>query len=360
MINLRLQCIVYSAFLIILNIVEAEQAKSTFSVEELKNLASTIEAAEKRLHNIKIESKAWVETKADLSDPCEPWQRTPIYISSTAWFTGNWSYQRWNSQRRMFESHVEGKARVDFHKEVLEWENGAAPYLERNYSASFYGQSGRYVNHSISHSGKVFHINKWRVLRNAPHQLRSEWYRKMVGIKASLNFHFSSEEQALSRVFQYVADPNSVLKNGEPDPNLALKNTELEVTFQKLRGVECINISFKGKRFRESYWLDLNRDFALLKYESIRDDIDGNEVLVNSIDVRKLDEVAENIWWPMEVYFVSSPFGVGNPWKRIVYRASNIVANDPNFADSIFTVPIPEGYLVDEAEYKTVYTGPCF
>lgn len=349
MINLKLQCIVYSAFLIILNVVEAEQPKSTFSVEELKNLASTIEAAEKRLHNIKIESKAWVETKADLSDPCEPWQRTPIYISSTAWFTGNWSYQRWNSQLRMFESHVEGKARVDFHKEVLEWENGAAPYLERNYSASFDGQYGRYINNWNSHSGKVFHINKWRVLGNAPHQLRSEWYRKMVGIKASLNFHFSSEEQALSRLFQYVADPNS-----------ALKNTELGVTCQKLRGVECINISLKGKRFRESYWLDPNRDFALLKHESIREDIDGNEVLVNSVDVRKLDEVAKNIWWPTEAYFVHCPRETDKPWKRIVYRASNVVANDPNFADSIFTVPIPEGYLVDEAEYKTVYTGPCF
>lgn len=80
-------------------------------------------------------------------------------------------------------------------------------------------------------------------------------------------------------------------------------------------------------------------------------------MIVNSIDVRKLDEVAENIWWPVEAYYISAGFGVGNPWKRIVYRATKVVANDHNFADSIFKVPIPEGYLVDEAEYKTVYTG---
>lgn len=357
MINLKLQYIVYLAFLIILNVVQAEQTKLTLSVEELKYLATEIKAAEKRLHNIKIESEAWVEEKADLSDPCEPWQRTPIYISSTAWFTGNWSYQRWNSQRRMFESHIEGKARVDFHKEVLEWENGAAPYLESNYSVSFDGQYGRYIRNSTSYGGKVFHINKWRVLPDVPHQLRSKSYQRVVGIKAFLNFHFRSEEEKFSSLFQYVADPNYALKNGEADPNFAVKNTELEVTFQKIRGVECINISLKGKRYRESWWLDPNRDFALLKHENTRNDKDGSEVLVDSIDVRKLNKVAENIWCPVEVYFVTAPFGIGNSWKRTVYRAINVVANDPNFSDSIFTVPIPEGYSVDGTEYKTVYTG---
>jgi len=344
MINIKLQCVVYSAFLIILNVVQAKQPKSSFSIEELKNLASIIKAAEKRLHNIKIESEAWVEEKSDLYDPCEPWQRSLTYISSTAWFEGN----------------LEGKARVDFHKEVLEWKNGAAPYFEKNYSASFDGQYGRYINNSTSHSGKVFHINKWRVLPDAPRQLRSRWYKKMIGINASLNFHFSSEEESFSSQLQYFAYPNRALrslKDAGLDPNFAIKNTELEITFHELRGVECLNISMKGKGFRKSWWLDPNRGFALLKHESARNDKDGNEVLVNSIDVRKLDEAAKNIWWPVEVYFVSSPFGVGNPWERIVYRATNVVANDPNFSNSIFMVPIPEGYLEDKAEYKTVYMG---
>jgi len=328
MINLKLQCIVYSAFLIILSGVQAEQPKSTLSVEDIKYLAHEIKAAEKSLHNIKIESEAWVEEKADLSNSSEPWQRTPTYISSTAWFKGN----------------REGKVRVDFHKEVLKWENGAAPHLEKNYSASFDGQYGRY-------------INKYSVLPNAPHQLMSKWYQKMVGINASLNFHFSGEEESFSSLFQYAADPNFTPKIGKTDPNFAIKNTELEITFQDLRGVGCINISLKGKRFRESWWLDPNRGFALSKHENARTDKDGKEVIVDSIDVKKLDEVAKNIWWPVEVHFVSAPFGVGNPWKRIVYHATNVVANDPNFADSIFTVPIPKGYLSDNAEYKTVYTG---
>jgi len=154
MIKLKLQCIVYSVFLIVLNSVQAERLKSTLSVEELKYLVPEIKAAEKRLHNIKIESEAWVEEKTDLSNPCEPWKRTPTYISSTAWFDGN----------------REGRARVDFHKKVLKWEKGAAPYLESNYSASFDGKHGRYIKNSTSHSGKVFHINNYSVLPDAPHE----------------------------------------------------------------------------------------------------------------------------------------------------------------------------------------------
>jgi hypothetical protein len=347
MINLKLQCIVYSAFLIILNVVQAEQPKSTFSVEELKNLASTIEVTEKRLRNIKIESEAWVETKADLSDPCEPWQRTPICLSSTVWFTGDYrSSWTWFYPQDKSEKPIEGKARLDIHKIVLGWENGAAPYLKRNYSVSFDGQCGRYIYNWDSYGGKVFRINKYHVSPNAPNELKGGWWHKMVGINASLNFHFSNEQLGFS----------GQLKNAA-DPNLALKNAELEVNFQKLTGIGCINMSLKGKRFRKNWWLDPNRGFALLKHESARNDKDGNEVLTNSIDVRRLDKVAENIWWPVEVYFVSSPFGIANPWKRIVYRATNVVANDPNFHDSIFMVPVPEGYLVDEAEYKTIYTG---
>ena len=45
---------------------------------------------------------------------------------------------------------------------------------------------------------------------------------------------------------------------------------------------------------------------------------------------------------------MSCPRETDKPWKRIVYRASNVVANDPNFDENIFTVPFPEGYLIDD------------
>jgi hypothetical protein len=330
MINLKLQCIVCSVFFILSNVAYAEQPKSVLSARELKDIVPKIKLAEEKLHNIKIESEAWVEIRTNINDPYDYWQRTPTYISSTAWFDLN---------------HKD-KARVDFHKEVLKWTNGPDPYLERSYSISFDGQHGKYIDNSAYHSGKVFHTKKYHVLSDVPHELSSGWYQKMIGISASLNFHFDGEPWGFSDYFQKAAEPN-----------FALGNAELEFIYQKLNGTECVKMSAKGKRFQKSWWLDPACGFALLRHENTRIDKNGNEVVVDLVEVRKLDKIAENIWWPVEVYFVSSPAGVGNPWERVVYHATNVVANDPNFDNSIFTVPIPKGYSTDKAERKTVYTG---
>lgn len=50
------------------------------------------------------------------------------------------------------------------------------------------------------------------------------------------------------------------------------------------------------------------------------------------------------------------PYETGKPWKRIVYRASKVVANDPNFDESVFTVPFPEGYKVEDKIEGRTYT----
>lgn len=330
MINVKLQYILCLTFLITLNVAYAEQPESILSAKELKDIVPKIRVAEEQMRNIKIESEAWVEIKANLNDPYDYWQRTPTYISSTAWFDLN---------------HKD-KARVDFHQEVIKWENGPAPYLERKYSVSFDGQQGKYINNSAYHSGKAVNINKYSISPGVPHELSSGWYQKMIGIKASSNFHFNSEPWGFSNYFQKAAEPN-----------VAVENAKLDFVYQELRGAKCVKMSVKGEKFHKSWWLDPDRGFALLKHENIRTDKDGNEVMVGSIDVTKLSEVAKGVWWPMEVYFINAPAGVGNSWERIVYHATNVVANDPNFDDSIFTVPIPEGYSVDEAEYKTIYTG---
>ena len=66
--------------------------------------------------------------------------------------------------------------------------------------------------------------------------------------------------------------------------------------------------------------------------------------------VSKLKEVAPRIWWPMEAYVESDPgpHQPEEPHTRTVYNASNVVANDPNFDDGIFTVVFPDGYLIDD------------
>ena len=101
-------------------------------------------------------------------------------------------------------------------------------------------------------------------------------------------------------------------------------------------------------RARISYWLDPARGFALLGHDNISIRKDGSEQVSTRIRVTKLKEVTPGMWWPIEATLISSPLKPGDPYSRTVYRASNVVANDPNFDESIFTVPFPDGYLIDD------------
>jgi hypothetical protein len=75
---------------------------------------------------------------------------------------------------------------------------------------------------------------------------------------------------------------------------------------------------------------------------------DGHEELVDFVKVTKLEKVSPGIWWPVEIIDVSRPYENGKPWRKVVYLASNVVVNDPNFDESIYTVPFPKGYLIDD------------
>ncbi len=300
---------------------QAEESRSALSITELTDLAPKIEAVESSLINIKLDSEVWVETKADLSDPCEPWQRTPIYASCTAWFEG----------------HPEGRVRVDMHKQVLKWRDGAAPYGESSYSAGFDGQYGRVVHHTTGHSGKTHLIKEGKIFPDAPNCLTTGWCEGFTGRAFSLNFFFSEEGYTFSDLFRWADDPNTkVLSSFE----------FMREVFQR---VKCIKMASRGtKRSQQSWWLDPSRGFALLGYKWTGVYEDGSERLIRFIKVSTLKKVAPGIWWPTQVTSVRASFEPGEPYRRFVYRASNVVANDPNFADSIFTVPFPDGYLIDD------------
>ena len=312
-------------FLILLStsIVQAERSKLILSVEDVNALIPEIEAVERRLINLKVESEAWVETKADLSDPCELWQRTTIYVASTAWFDGR----------------PKGKARIDVHKQVTKWIDGAAPYAERSYSLGFDGHYGRVVNHTTGHSGKTFPSKKGERLPHAPKQLRAKWLGTCTGWQFSNIFFFNDEEEdmSFSRFFRTAISP------------AALEAKAFEVALEEFEGVECIIFGTGEKKWGHiSYWLDPSRGFALLGHDNISIREDSSEWVSTRIRVNKLKEVTPGIWWPMEAYVESDPLNPGEPYTRTVYRASNVVANDPNFDENIFTVPFPEGYLIDD------------
>lgn len=298
----------------------AQQAE-LLSAEELKLLACRITAAQTRLSNIKIESEMWVETKRDLQDPCEPWERTPIYVSASTWLNGL----------------ANSKAKVEVHKHVVKTAQSPYPYSESSYSVGFDGEYGTIAYHTQGRPGKTLPHQEGKILLDRPKLLNSDWCERFTGRRFTSYFFFEGRGFTFSDLFE-----------GADDPNTAVPSC-FEFMRTSFQGVPCIKIASKGRyRFRKSWWLDPSRGFALLGHEYIRIMEEGAEHLRLRIHVTKLKEIGDGIWWPTEAYQTSEPFGVGEPWERSVYRALNVVANDPNFDESIFTVPFPDGYLIDD------------
>ena len=304
-------------------ITQAEEPKIILSAEEIDALIPEVEAAEEKpFLNLKVESELWVETKADLSDPNEPWQRTPIYVSCTGWFGGGSN---------------KDKKRVDVHKQVLRWQEGAAPYIEESYSVGFNGQHGRILRHTTTHSGKTHHTKKGKLQADVPEQLKDNFLGSCTGEYFTFSSFFNSEAyRTFSKLFRACTTP------------AALEAKAFECALEEFQGIPCIKFGSGEKPWgRESWWIDQSRGFSLLGYEHITTR-DGNDRLISRIKIEELKEVADGIWWPMEVSSISRPYEAGKPWRRFVYRASNVVANAPDFDENVFTITFPDGYTIDD------------
>ena len=313
--------VIFFAILCFTLILYATETGFILSPEELKEIAIKIERVEKSISNIKIKAQSSLETKNNFYDTNEPWQETPIYQSYTVWVCAG----------------AERKARLDVNDRISEWVDGPAPYGQESYSISFDGQQGRRIRHTFGPIGESHPVKRGEVLTDAPESLKHGF---SSGVFYSLPF-FDAELYKFSELFKLAADPNS------------------EVSFDKFsleqfQGSECIKVS--SEKYGISYWLDRSHGFALRGKKTIAQHENGHEELLNFVKVTKLEEVADGVWWPTQVTSVRAPFEPNEPYKRFIYRASNVVANDPNFDESIFTVPFPEGYKIEDKVEGRTYT----
>jgi hypothetical protein len=307
--------------------IQQGQAKEPISVAQLEELGIQTKTAEKKLHNLKVCSDLWVEKNNNPKDPCAVWQQTPIYVSSTMWSDGR----------------PGGRIRVDVHKQVLEgWMTNEkrGPYSERSFGDSFDGATGRSIVKTNGFLGKVVPAKEGVITTKKPQSLDSSWSRQYTGREFTMNFfQLNSQGTLLSDLFSLAEDPNSTVM------------TYFEFNWEKLMGIECIEISTKETKTRnwgKRWWLDPARGFAMLRYEHVRILEDKTETFRKLIEIQELREVAEGIWWPIRATSITEPLRSGEPYTRMKYQASDVVANDPNFDGSIFTVPFPKGYLVDD------------
>jgi hypothetical protein len=305
------------------------EGKKVLTKEEIAELAKEVEAAEKKLVNIKVESEVWLDIKGSLDDPYEKWQRTPVHVHSTAWYDGR-----------------DGrKVRIDVHKEMIEWQNGPVAYAEEKYSASFDGESGRYVHHTTSYEGGRIDNNKCVLSAGVPKVLKTSWCQAFTGARFSFHFFFRARDgfKSFSQVLKSFATE-------------AATGEKHEVSREVFEGRECIKI-FVGqeKQGRRVFRLDAARGYGLFTYELINVQKDGRERIVGRLKVRKMKKVGEGIWWPQEAEVESEPNKEGMACQRLVYQAKDILCNDPNFDSGIFTVDIPTGYTVEDKALGVKY-----
>jgi len=306
--------------------IQKGQANELITVEQLKELGMQIKTAEDKLHNIKVSAELWVEINSNPKDPCAIWQQTPIYVSSTMWSDGK----------------PGSKIRVDVHNQVLRWERKENPdsFSERSFSNSFDGAKGRSIIKTSGPLGKVAPVMNGVVMTEKPQSLSSSWSRRYTGREFTTNFFtLNSQGSLLSDLFILAEDPNSKVMEC------------FEFSFEKLMGVECIKINTeeaKTQNWSERWWLDPARGFSLLRYEHVRILEDNTEFFIKLIEVQNLREVTEGVWWPTEVTCIVEPLHSDGAYMKLIYRASKVIANDPNFDETVFSPNFPKGYTVDD------------
>lgn len=310
-------CAIISTSIGSANPIAGAQPLPQISCEEL---ISQLAMHESRLLKLKVKSQLWVDRREPNS---LTWEPTPVYASCTAWFDGK----------------PNGKARIDVHREILEWEYGAAPYSEESYSVGFDGRQGRTARYSVGPMGKAVAISKGVIYPEAPEVIRGKWPGAYTGRTASMFFsccHFACpEDKSLSEFLsEYLSEFGP-----------------FEVTWDTIAGTNCIRFGAGDPNYGHEYmWLDPARGFAFLRYERANVSRDSGELVPDGVvAVTKLTEAAPGLWYPTEAYYESrmGP-GLGRTDRRLRYLASEVVANDPDFDESIFTLSFPAGCFVHD------------
>jgi hypothetical protein len=323
-----------------------EYASTNLSIAEIKGIGETIEFIEDSLFNVRMDSNSVFDYGPSATGP---WTRTPKCMLASAIFGGK-----------------EGqKAKIDVHKNIMPWKQGAAPYLDMKFSVSYDGEKGMYKKDSISYGGKTKKRKEAIVVSEIPWELRTHGYDKLLGLKSSIFYYHSDNPNNItfSRLFEIVAslmmqkeNPGIVKKAGADMPK-GKRNTKMLAFREDLNGIECIRIGIEliSGAGREAWWLDPNRGFSLLKYEHYKKDKEGEDVLVNSIEVVELLEASGDIWWPTKSILIDRRPGQQKPeeiYSRLTCIVSSVVVNDVKLKSDAYEIQLPADYSVNKRKYE--------
>jgi hypothetical protein len=299
------------------------KARQEVSVKEIKNLIPVIEKLEKKLSNVYIESESWSESKMN---PADPWKKTAYYIKGNSWISGLPS----------------SKMRVDVLKETMGRKGAKSANIELSYSVGYNGLIGKRVNRKVQKGTDIKYLKEAEIITaGRPKELSGRILNSLSGKRFSMPFFFSKETYRSFSKFLRLATSEEVIAK-----------TPLKFTREEFLGVDCLKIAYADDANNSiSWWFEPGKGYALRGYKLVNSiNTNGRSWLVSLIKVTKLEEAAENIWYPIEAFEEIGPSRDGDSYRRVVYGASKVIANAPGFDEEIFDIDIPE-------DFDRVYRG---
>ncbi len=133
------------------------------------------------------------------------------------------------------------------------------------------------------------------------------------------------------------------------------------ISYEEYLGTQAIKIEWvvpsgSSKAFIRDR-LDPKRGYAFMGHESVIINGDGRTTYQQILEVSELVEAGPGIWYPTRATLTEPNIEEGLE-ERYTYTASRVVANNPDFDESIYRVQIPEGYtIVDQVAGIRYRTG---
>jgi len=288
----------------ILNNVDAAQQQIT--LDDLKNI---ILEAENKLANVRMDGEYIAET----------WDK-----NNNKWdFAGESIVTGW------FPNVPGSKFRIDYQKQVLLWEDGTAPFTEEEFIVTYNGRATQKLHEKTGAQGNPIEEHRGSI--------RSERYKiHAIGAMAT-GWEFS--------IYGYgdrYGKRFSELFFGGDDSALS----QLSLDKSKYVGRECLVLvvtsSISSATIASKHYFDILKNYTLRGYEYI--DLDGE--IGRRVSVEEIKEVAPGIYYPTKATKIE--YIRGEPFVKSQYKGKNIIVNDPEFSDDLFSIKWPDGTFIHD------------
>jgi hypothetical protein len=234
-----------------------------------------------------------------------------------------WKYSGEAMVTAYYEAGPKGKARVDFHVQIAPWTGGPAPFGQETFTVAYNGRTSQKLHKTVGPLGEARENLRGQIAADRDENiLVGHW---SSGWEYSIYGFWDYKGQRLSSIFD--------------SSGLILSAEEVE-----REGMNCVRLQADGQGERHIWYLDPARGFAILSYERFGG---PKRSILTRMTVQRLVEAGAGVYYPTEG--TSEGFlPDGTLFNRSRYSASNVIANDPSFSETVFTFEWPRGTVVED------------